>query len=187
MPYKYSPIPVLATEEAARFWAMVQKAKGCWLWQGSTSEDGYGFFGLRGKVYKAHRVAYAIKHGGLTVQEHVLHDCDTPSCCRPRHLFLGSQAVNVADMDRKGRRRSFAGKRADTSHYHRGDDHWTRQQPDVVAKGEANGNARLTVDQVLRIRALHEQGHSQHQLAAMFHTSRINIRFIIRRKTWRHV
>lgn len=32
-----------------------------------------------------------------------MHTCDTPLCCNPRHLRLGTQAENIADMIAKGR------------------------------------------------------------------------------------
>jgi hypothetical protein len=33
----------------------------------------------------------------------VLHRCDNPPCCRPDHLFLGTQRDNVRDMFAKRR------------------------------------------------------------------------------------
>jgi hypothetical protein len=61
---------------------------------------GYGRLGNR----YAHRVAYQVAYGPFDPRLHVLHHCDNPTCVRPDHLFLGTQADNNMDRDMKGRR-----------------------------------------------------------------------------------
>lgn len=90
-----------------RFWEKVRKAgpDECWEWQAATNEKGYGRLTAgRGVNLKAHRVAYALSNGGeLDADKHVLHRCDNPPCCNPRHLFIGSGKDNTRDMMQKGR------------------------------------------------------------------------------------
>lgn len=45
-----------------------------------------------------------MKHGKLPKKIFVLHKCDNPLCVRDFHLFKGTQADNLKDMDAKGRR-----------------------------------------------------------------------------------
>lgn len=94
--------------EAERFWAKVSKGDGadtCWEWRGSKmGEHSYGFFGhSEGRTVRAHRRAYELSFGIIPVGLNVLHRCDNPPCCNPSHLFLGTQADNIADMIAKGR------------------------------------------------------------------------------------
>lgn len=93
---------------ADRFWQHVQKTDGCWLWLGARQRK-YG----KVRVYKgrrryaemrAHRVAWELTHGPIPGDLVVCHKCDVPLCVRPDHLFLGTRADNLADMDAKGRR-----------------------------------------------------------------------------------
>lgn len=81
---------------------------GCWPWRGSLWNAGYGRLTGRyqGAAFdlRAHRVAYALAVGAVPVEYGVLHRCDNPPCCNPAHLFVGTQAANIADMGAKGRR-----------------------------------------------------------------------------------
>lgn len=89
-----------------RFWSYVDKSGHCWLWGGAKEKHGYGYFGFRGRIQKAHRVAYLLTFGAIPDGMNVCHHCDNPSCCRPEHLFIGTQKNNVDDMIRKGRYRN---------------------------------------------------------------------------------
>ena len=78
---------------------------GCWEWQGScTVSGGYGHMscGSDGPI-RTHRALWEIVFGSIPDDLCVLHKCDNPPCANPAHLFLGTRAVNNADMRRKGR------------------------------------------------------------------------------------
>jgi hypothetical protein len=79
---------------------------GCIPWIGCTNKDGYGVIssGRRdGRMLLANRASYELFVGPIPQGLHVLHSCDNPPCINPVHLFIGTQAINMADKKSKGR------------------------------------------------------------------------------------
>lgn len=95
-----TPAPVLAFD----FWSQVRRLEdeaSCWHWLGTRQAKGYGFVRLpgTGQTIGAHRLALWLDAGVIAAGHYTVarHLCHAPSCCRPSHLLLGSQADNVWD------------------------------------------------------------------------------------------
>jgi hypothetical protein len=100
----------------------------------------------------------------------VLHTCDNPLCCRPDHLFLGTPQDNSSDMVAKGRSRKG------------------KPRPGNAARGEQNGNAKVTTDTVVALRNRREEtGESFASLGKRFGISKKLAMNIVKRKIWKHV
>lgn len=152
-----------------RFWSKVDRSRGddaCWTWTAGRSQQGYGWFYFKPKTPRqAHRVAMEMYLGHpIPPRMHVLHRCDNPPCVNPRHLFLGTNAVNVADRVSKGRSATTA----------------------LGMPGERHPNAKLTEGRVAEIRALLRSGcYSHAQIAALYGVSASLIQGINAGKYWR--
>lgn len=152
------------------FLARLDRTGECWLWTGGVS-------GRYGKVYlgtvdgvkqsaRAHRLAYEMLVGPVG-DLHVCHRCDVPLCCRPEHLFLGTNADNTADRVAKGRTRTWATER--------------------TRLGSAHPRAKVTEEQVVEIRARNAAGETTVALAREFGLSQASCWAICRRRSWTHV
>jgi hypothetical protein len=130
---------------------------GCWIWLGGMSK-GYGVWPLAWKERRAHRVSYAAYNGPL-LGELIRHTCDVACCVNPAHLIIGNSAENQRDKAVRGR----------------------------SARGEKNGRAKLTEQQVLAIRADFAKGGRIADLAQVYHLDYATIRDIVYHTTWRHI
>ena len=158
------PIRLRDARVRARFWDKVARgdAGACWLWTAGVDSSGYGVFHIDGRSYGAHRISYMLTHGPLTRAQCVLHACDNRRCVNPAHLSAGSVAANNADARRKG-----------------------RATPPPRMPGERHPRARLTRDDVARLRALYAAGARATTLAAMYAVSVGHVRKIARGERWR--
>lgn len=145
---------------AGSFWENVVKlpGNGCWLWQASTNQGGYGRLLVNGRSIQAHRHSWQLANGPIPVGRIVCHSCDTPRCVRPDHLWLGTHRENVRDAIDKGR----------------------------FARGERMGTAKLTDEQVRAIRDL-LQTETAASVARKFGLPYMTVSAIKHRKAWTHI
>lgn len=108
----------------------------------------------------AHRFSYQHYVGPIPDGLNVLHRCDNPPCVNPRHLFLGTQADNVADAMEKGR--------------------WGHDAPrtDRLIRG------KLSMEQRAEIRRLYADGYATRRIADMFGVREQTIDYWRKRKNF---
>jgi len=151
----------LNAADIARFWEKVdwRGLNECWEWAAGCNPNGYGIFQLNGSAYFAHRIAFVVANGDTEL--HVLHTCDNPPCCNPKHLFAGTPGDNQRDSVDKGRA--------------------------ADRRGEDNGRAKLTESDVREIRRLHAGGWLLREIVDEYGISKLNVSRICSGKRWKHL
>jgi hypothetical protein len=150
--------PHRSTEQ--RFWEKVDRRGDdeCWPWLGQVGKNGYGKLTAVGPDRK-------------TVRMHRVSWEIHNEQSVPIGLSVGTHQENMVYMVSSGRSA-----------------HWPSLYPERMARGEANGSAKLTTEQVRAIRARYAAGEtSLIPIAAEYGVTEPAIRFIVRRRTWKHV
>ncbi|CAB5218012.1 hypothetical protein UFOVP205_48 [uncultured Caudovirales phage] len=134
----------------------------CWNWKGFKNDAGYGRTWINNRGYYAHRIIYDLvfpntiqreapssnnKHGFL------LHSCDNPSCCNPKHLRIGNHAENMADKVKRNRTPDYS--------------------------GDKGPRCKLTMEQADEIRTKQAMGIPMKKLAKEFQLSYSSVKSIV--------
>lgn len=142
-----------------RFWAKVEKDRGCWTWTGGRTTAGYGMIFKGTRPVYAHRLSYEMHRGAIPDGMLVMHSCDHPWCVNPKHLLLGTDMDNKRDSMRKGRH----------------------------AFGSRNGKAKLSPSTVREIRRRLALGHKQRVIAKALGVVQPLISMVHNGHVWAHV
>ncbi len=119
-------------------------------------KKGYTNFSMDMGQYRLHRVMYEAFIGEIPDGMILCHSCDNVRCINPQHLFIGSNKDNSLDMVLKGRQ----------------------------AKGERNGAAKLTEDQV---RYVLQSNKGPSVIRKELNVSKSTILSIRSGRTWKHL
>jgi len=73
----------------------IDPTNGCWIWQRSTSLNGYGQVWHQGRLQRAHRVFYELYVGPIPEGLQIDHTCHNKLCVNPDHLAPVTPLENV--------------------------------------------------------------------------------------------
>jgi hypothetical protein len=124
------------------------------------SRGRYPQVNIDGRVLRVTRYVFEqLAERALAEGEVIRHSCDEPQCVNGWHFSTGSQFENVQDMMKRNRQ----------------------------ARGERNGQAVLTAEQVRDIRALaaeHDLRGSVSWIAGVYGVSPTALTLVLRGETW---
>jgi len=149
-------------DRIASFWskvAITADDNKCWLWLGAAGI--YGYKRWNGKQERAHRIAWMLPDYVIPDGMEIMHSCDNPLCCNPKHLSVGTRKDNADDREQKGR-----GK-----------------QP----KGEEHWNCKLTEVEAIQIRHRLANGEKRSQLAKEYGLHYNTVKEISQGKLWAYL
>ena len=146
-------------------WSKVDKRgeDECWEWKGFKNNKGYGRTWINDKGYYAHRVIYSLAYPNTislnaptsTIETgFLLHTCDNPACCNPKHLWIGTHKDNMEDKAKKGRCPDFS--------------------------GDKGPNCKLSMEQAREARLFRKNGMSARELAIKFEISLASMKTLLR-------
>jgi hypothetical protein len=147
----------------------VDPLTGCWLWQGSKDQKGYGLFGFggSGRNVRAHRWLYETLRGPIPEGFECSHVCHRRSCVRidHRHVIVETHAENC-------RRSAALGRYAESK------------------RGEKNYCAILSDEGVKILRTLWAEDKEifpARRLAELYGVSVYTIYNVLGRHTFKHI
>lgn len=79
---------------------------GCWIWLGTTLNNGYGQMTWGGRQYLVHRASAIVwleldSNDSNTQVCHKDEICNRKDCFNPDHLYIGSASTNMIDLSNK--------------------------------------------------------------------------------------
>lgn len=116
---------------------------------------------IGGDKEQVNRVSYILSIGPIPRGYRIVRKCRTRTCVKPEHLAAMTPSMSVKQSFDRG---------------------WL-----IAMRGEANGNSKLTAENVLEIRRRKSAGTSAADLARVFGITKSNVWCIAGRKSWKHL